>query len=205
MKNDPRSCANFKCHVRYKGEFILRMVTRWDSVQLIFWQAMTSALDVFPGRSQAMNYHTYNPGQRVWDTSPFSSVFVWNLQLNKIFAPPPLPPRTKLRALTFARYVKGVWLVTPNTFRRGGGSTRITFSSPETQSVPNVWTRIVRPTKLSSYLKESVIFAWKRGSPRHSSRSEVYNLFACLHQTRIPRPARYSLGYKLLEFRWCPE
>ena len=107
MKNDPRSCANFKCHVRYKGEFILRMVTRWDSVQLIFWQAMTSALDVFPGRSQAMNYHTYNPGQRVWDTSPFSRVFVWNLQLNKIFAPPPPPsPSNKVEGLNVCKICK---------------------------------------------------------------------------------------------------
>ena len=47
------------------------------------------------------------------------------------------------------RYVKGVWLVTPNTVQGGGGSARITFSSPKTQSVPNVLTRIVVVNHLS--------------------------------------------------------
>ena len=58
---------------------------------------------------------------------------------NKI-SPPSL--WTKLRSITCARYVKGVWLVTPNTVR-GEGLTWITFSLHERPSVPNVLTRIV--------------------------------------------------------------
>ena len=48
-----------------------------------------------------------------------------------------------LRSIKCTRYVKGVLLLTPNTVQGGGGSTWSTFSSPKTQSVPNVLTRIV--------------------------------------------------------------
>ena len=68
------------------------------------------------------------------------------INTNKIFFH---PPWTKLRSLAYAKYVKSVWLVTTNSVQRGGGSTWITFSSPETQSVSNVLTRIVVTYKLS--------------------------------------------------------
>ena len=45
-----------------------------------------------------------------------------------------------------ARYAKGVCLVTPNTEQGGGGgegATWIAFSSPKTQSVPNVYGVII--------------------------------------------------------------
>ena len=94
----------------------------------------------------------YNPGPKVLGHLPF---FTWfcvefaanlrytliNMASTRFF---PHPPLTKLRPIKCTRYVKGVWLVTPNTVRGGGGgSTLITFSSPKTQSVPNVLTRIV--------------------------------------------------------------
>ena len=63
---------------------------------------------------------------------------------NKV-SPPSL--WTKLRSITCARYVKGVWLATSQhcPWRRGEGSTWIAISSPETESAPNVLTRIVVP------------------------------------------------------------
>ena len=54
------------------------------------------------------------------------------INTNKIFFH---PPWTKLRSLAYAKYVKSVWLVTPNTVQGGGG--------PETQSIPKILTRIV--------------------------------------------------------------
>ena len=81
-------------------------------------------------------FNSYNPGQKVLVHLPFFMEFADNLQytlsntaLTRFF---PHPPWTKLRSLTVARYVKGVWLVTPNTVQ-GGGSTWNTFSSPKTK------------------------------------------------------------------------
>ena len=78
-------------------------------------------------------FNSCNPGQKVLGHLPFFMEFADNLQytlsntaLTRFF---PHPPWTKLRSLTVARYVKGVWLVTPNTVQ-GGGSTWNTFSSP---------------------------------------------------------------------------
>ena len=69
-----------------------------------------------------------------WDTSRFSRIFVSEFAvklkhthgLNKICPPPP-PPRTKLRALAFARYVKGVSLVTPNTVQVNRDQAQFSF------------------------------------------------------------------------------
>ena len=63
--------------------------------------------------------------------------------LNKIF-PPTLPlNKVDVHKVYKICKLKGVWLVTPNTVQGGGESTWSTFSSPKTQSVPNVLTRIV--------------------------------------------------------------
>ena len=57
-------------------------------------------------------------------------LLVWNLQLtdktpsNRLTnAPPtpPPPPRSKLSSITCSSYVKGVWILTPNTVQGGGG------------------------------------------------------------------------------------
>ena len=100
-----------------------------------------------------------DPGQKVLGHLLFFTCFCMeftaNLRytlINKAltrFLPHPTLPWTKLRSLAYAKYVKSVWLVTTNTVQGGGGSTWITFSSPETQSVSNVLTRIVVTYKLS--------------------------------------------------------
>ena len=100
-----------------------------------------------------------DPGQKVLGHLLFFTCFCMeftaNLRytlINKAltrFLPHPTLPWTKLRSLAYAKYVKSVWLVTTNTVQGGGGSTWITFSSPETQSVSNVLTRIIVTYKSS--------------------------------------------------------
>ena len=98
-----------------------------------------------------------DPGQKVLGHLLFFTCFCMEFTANlrytlintALIRSLPPPPRTKLRFLAYAKYVKSVWLVTTNTVQGGGGSTWITFSSPETQSVSNVLTRIVVTYKLS--------------------------------------------------------
>ena len=72
--------------------------------------------------------------KRFWDTSPFSlgfcMEFAANLQytlINTALTRSP-PPQTKMRFIKCTRYVKDVWLVTPNTVFRGeGGQLQLHF------------------------------------------------------------------------------
>ena len=101
----------------------------------------------------------YNPGQMVLEQLPFSRVFVWNLQLTALRRFP--SPLNKVKVLKVYKICK--MCLTWNTqYCLGGGSTWITFSSPETQSVPNVLTRI-KDRNLSRWIASWSTF-WTTGA-----------------------------------------
>ena len=88
--------------------------------------------------------------KRFWDTSPFSlgfcMEFAANLQytlINTALTRSP-PPPNKDEVHKVYKICKGCLTCnTQHCVQGGGGSTTITFSSPTTQSVPNVLTWIV--------------------------------------------------------------
>ena len=105
---------------------------------MLFWRR---------GHVYVMCVATYNPGQKGLGHLPIFSWFCMEFTANLRYtlintASTRFFPQTKLTSIKCTRYVKRVWLVTPNTVQGGGGSTWSTFSSPKTQSVPNVLTRI---------------------------------------------------------------
>ena len=96
----------------------------------------------------------YNPGQKGLGHLPIFSWFCMeftatlrytliNTASTRFFPQPPPLNKVDVHKVYKICKLKGVWLVTPNTVQGGGGSTWSTFSSPKTQRVPNVLTRIV--------------------------------------------------------------
>ena len=112
-------------------------------------------------------FNSYNPGQKVLGHLPFFMEFAAYLQytltntaLTRFF---PHPPWTKLRSLTVARYVKGVWFATPNTVQGVGEGVELEIHFPHLkQNVPNrqICFTVCKWTKI---LKLQILRIWSYG------------------------------------------